>query len=161
MDVMSAAFNVAEDYPGGVSGLARAIDKNPTTLSHEVKETGGAKLGIKTAVKITSRSGDLRILHAFASAVGQMCVPLPGTLEVDSDECMRALGRASSEFADLAREICVSLGDDGEVSANELSRIEREGGELVAAVHNVIRAARGRHLAYRAGGDETAFPAVT
>lgn len=146
MDVMQAAFNVAEDHrPGRTAGLALAIDKNPTTLSHELKETGGAKLGLLTAVKITKYTGDLRILLAFAAECGQMCVPLPDGLDISADECMVKLSGMSKEFGDVVQEICGSLGSDGKITDNELSQIERESGELIRAINAVLTAVRCRN----------------
>ncbi|MCC2673069.1 MAG: hypothetical protein K0R58_16 [Ramlibacter sp.] len=148
MDVMTAAFNVAEDYkPGGARGLAAAIGENHNTFSHAVTETAGAKLGLKTALKMTKRSRDLRILLAFAAECGQMCVPLPESMDLESNDCMRALANTSKEFTELVQEVCASLSDDGNVSANELERIDREGGELVAKLQQLLATVRARHLA--------------
>lgn len=148
MDVLTAAFNVAEDFkPGGAAGLAREIDKNSTTFSHEVNGTGGAKLGLKTAVKMTKRTRDLRILLAFAAECGQMCVPLPASLDLESNDCMRALAQTSKEFNDVVTEVCSSLSDDGRISDNELARIDREGGELLAQLQQLLATVRALNLA--------------
>jgi hypothetical protein len=148
MDVMTAAFNVAEDYrPGGACGLAHAIGENPNSFRHAVTETAGSKLGLKTAVKMTKRTGDLRILLAFAAECGQMCVPLPGSLDLDTNDCMRALAQTSKEFNDVVREVCDALAGDGRVSANELERIDREGGELLQQLQRLLATVRAQHLA--------------
>lgn len=139
MNVLDAAANVAEDYPGGGTALAHRIGKNPTTLLQELRGTAGAKLGLDTAVKMTARSGDLRILHAFAAECGQMCMPLPEALAVADDDCMQAIARASVEFSQLCTE-AVKARADLHTSANELQRIQREGGELIARVHAVLTA---------------------
>lgn len=147
MDVMQAAFNVAEDFrPGHTAGLALAIGKNPTTLAHELKETGGAKLGLLTAVKITKYTGDLRVLLAFAAECGQMCVPLPTGLALDADDCMRAMSETGREFGELCQQVCLSLGNDGQISNNELERIQREGGELMAALQSLMGTLQVRNL---------------
>jgi hypothetical protein len=152
MDVLTAAFNVAEDYrPGGAAGLALAIDKVPTTLSHEVKGTGGAKLGLATAVKMTKASGDLRILLAFAAECGQMCVPLPESLDLPNSDVMRALAASAMEFAQLAESVCESLSDDGNINDNELRRIEREGAELLQRVQQLMATVQAKNTAGKAG----------
>lgn len=148
MDVMHAAFNVGEDYrPGGARGLANALGENPNTFSHALTGTAGAKLGLKTAVKMTRLTGDLRILLAFAAECGQMCVPLPQALDLEGSDCMRALAQTSKEFNDVVSEVCTALSDDGRVSANELERIDREGGELLAQLQRLLATVRARHLA--------------
>jgi hypothetical protein len=157
MNVMHAAQNVAEDYEGGASALARAIDKKEFTFLHELQETGSAKLGLMTAVKMTRRTKDLRILHAFAAEFHQICMPLPQSLEEGTDECMLALGGVVRESSDVCQELCTSLGTDGVINDNELARISREAGELVAAVHKLVRAATARNqLNKRSDGERLA-----
>lgn len=145
MSVMHAAQNVAEDYEGGASALARAIDKKEFTLLHELQETGSAKLGLLTAVKMTRRARDLRILHAFAAECGQMCIPLPDSLEDGNDECMLTLGDFMRKSGDVCTEVCRSLGDDGDINDNELERIVREAGAAIAAQHKLVAAATARN----------------
>lgn len=146
MNVMDAAFNVAEDFPGGASALARAIDKNHFSFLHEVNGTGSAKLGLLTAVKMTKRTSDLRILLAFAAECGQMCLPLPASLAPEADDCMRAMSETSREFGELCQQVCLSLGNDGHITNNELERIQREGGELMAALQGLMGSLQVRNL---------------
>lgn len=146
MDVMTAAWNVAEDYPGGARGLAVAIGENPNTFNHALHGTAGAALRLKTAVKMTKRTQDLRILHAFAAECGQMCVPLPEALNLESNDCMKALADTAKEFNDLVQAVCGSLSDDGRISENDLKKIDREGGEAVAKLQQLLAAARAFHL---------------
>lgn len=147
MDVMQAAANVADDFRGGARALAVECDKNATTFAHELHETGGAKLGLKTALKMTKRSGDLRILLAFAAECGQMCMPLPNHVDPKADACMLALGEMFRETSEVGQELCKSLGDDGDINDNELARIEREASELVAAVQRLLVTAQARNQA--------------
>lgn len=149
MDVITAAANIAEDYPGGARALAAAIDRNPTTFSHELSETGSAKLGVRTLLKMTLRSKDYRALNAFAGECGFICVPLPEALAVDGDATMQNLGRVAKEFGDVIQEVS-SAAADGEVSANELQRVERQWGELVAAGQQLLGNLRANHEATKA-----------
>lgn len=156
---MDAALNVAEDFPGGASALARAIDKNHWTFLHELKETGSAKLGLMTALKMTRRTGDLRILLTYAAECGQMCLPLPESLNESlnesGDECMLALSALVRESGDVCQELCKALGTNGDINDNELASIQREGGELMAALQKLLVTTQCRNLAgklKRAGG---------
>jgi hypothetical protein len=134
--VLDAAYNVVHDYPGGAPSLAPRIGKNATTLAHECNGTGAAKLGLADAVKLTQRSGDMRILLAFATACGQMCLPLPETLSGSADDCMQALAASSREFAELMNEV-LQARSDGHTSDNELDNVLRGGGELIRAIHGL------------------------
>lgn len=147
MSLMDAALNVAEDFPGGASALARAIDKNHWTFLHELNETGTAKLGLMTSLKMTRRTGDLRILLAYAAECGQMCLPLPDSLTQSGDECMSALSSLVRESGDVCQELCKALGSDGDINDNELANIQREGGELMAALQKLMVTAQCRNMA--------------
>lgn len=148
MDIITAACNVAEDYLGGARQLGLDIDRNPTTFSHELNETGSAKLGLRTAVKMSKRAKDLRILNVFAGELGQMCVPLPDSLAVDGDLTMQDLAKVAKEFGDVVHEVSAAAAD-GDVSANELQRVERQWGELVAAGQQLLAHMRAAHEAGR------------
>lgn len=152
MDVMTAAWNVAEDYPGGARALARDIGENPNTFNHALHGTAGAALRLKTAVKMTKKAADLRILLAFAAECGQMCIPLPEGLDLEGSDCMRALAATAKEFTELVQEVSGSLSDDGKINANERDRITREGGELVAQLQRLLAAVNAQHLASRPQG---------
>lgn len=145
MDLRDVAANVVHDYPGGAPSLAPRIGKNATTLAHEVHGTGAAKLGLLDAEKITLRTGDLRILEAFALNCGQMLVPLH---QVDStgDDCMIKLAATAREFGDLCTEVAADLAD-GVISDNELARIDRECGELMASLRTLREALARRNQA--------------
>lgn len=135
MHLRDTAYNIVHDYPGGAVSLAPRMSKSPTTLSHELNGTGGAKLGLLDAEKITQLTGDLRILEAFAGNCGQMLIPFPDSLRLGNEQdCMLRLADTAREFGDLCREVAGDLAD-GHISDNELGRIDRECGELVASVH--------------------------
>jgi len=144
MDVMDAARTLAHDQPGGATALAVRMGCNGTTLNHELRETGGAKLGLRRAVLMTVLTGDLRILNAFAAEAGCMVLQLPEALQVDGNECMQDLGRTAKEFADVVQEVSASCAD-GDITANELQRVERQWAELVTAGQRLLAGLRARH----------------
>lgn len=134
MNLRDAAYHVVHDYPGGASSLAPRLGKSVTYLSSEVAGTGTAKLGLLDAETITLLTGDLRILEAYATNAGQMLVPLPLVGEFANDDCMLRLADSAREFGDFCREVAGDLAD-GQISDNELGRIDKECGLLIASVH--------------------------
>jgi hypothetical protein len=136
MDVMTAAFALVHDYPGGAVALAPVIGKNPATLSHEVNPNyPTAKLGLDDAVKLSVWTQDRRIASAFASQVGCMLLPLPAT----ERECsgIEALTTMAREFAELIAEAGAALADN-RVTPNEIARIQEEAAQLVASVETTL-----------------------
>lgn len=146
MDVQTAAANVAEDYPGGARALAVAIDRNPITLSHELNGTGTAKLGLRTAVKMTIRARDPRILNAFAAECGYIVLPLPETMMVEGDAAVQLVGDAMREFNDVAQAFIAGAADQ-HWTGNEVADLERQWGELVAAGQRMLQHAKLAHKA--------------
>jgi hypothetical protein len=145
MDLRDVAANVVHDYPGGSPSLAPRIGKNATTLAHELNGTGAAKLGLLDAEKITLRTGDLRILEAFALNCGHMLIQLPTDMGDNVDDCMARLAATAREFGDLCTEVSTDLAD-GSISDNELARIDRECGQLMASLRPLREAlARRNH----------------
>jgi hypothetical protein len=134
MRLRDAAYNVVHDYPGGAESLAPRMGKSSTTLNHEVNGTGSAKLGGEDMEKITQLSGDLRILHEFATNCGQMLVPLPSAGELPKDDCMMRLAETAKEFGELCREVASDLAS-GYITDNMMGRINKECGLLIADVH--------------------------
>lgn len=149
MNLLDAGYNVVHDYPGGADSLAPRLGKRGTYLCAEVAATGTAKLGLLDAEKITQLTGDLRILQAFAANCGQMLVPLPGALVMTSEDCMLRLASSAKEFGDLCTEVAGDLAD-GDINDNELTRIDRECGELIASVHSLRESLQKRNQAGKA-----------
>lgn len=151
MDVKTAAFNVGHDFKGGVVALAPQIGKNPNTLNAELACIGTAKLGLSDAVKMTIVAQDFRVLEAFAGQCGRMTLPLPEMLDMeDTNDCLEALARTSREYSELCMEVCASLADKV-ISDNERARIQREGGQLVASLHQLLAAVDAHHQAGKTG----------
>lgn len=144
MNLLDAAYNVVHDYPGGADSLAPRLVKRGTYLSAEVSATGTAKLGLLDAEKITQLTGDLRILQAFNTNCGQMMVPLPQAVDLDTDDCMLRLAASAKEFGDFCTEVASDL-SDGKITDNELGRIDKECGELIASVHALREALQKRN----------------
>lgn len=148
--VLDAAFNLIHDYPGGANALGPRINKASTTLSHEARRQGTAKLGLEDAVKLSVLTGDARILNAFAGELGYAVIPLSSVAACDGG--LERLSQLAQEFAGVVQTTSRALAD-GRVTATELRAVEREWTELVAvgqqmvahlaAVHN---AARPSHL---------------
>lgn len=140
LDLLDAAYNLVHDYPGGALSLAPRVGMNATTLSHEVNGTGTAKLGLLTAEKLTDRTGDDRILMAWAAKRGYRIIKVHEPLLDGAGEVLARLSETSREFGELCSEICRDVGDDGQINDNERRRIEREALQLMGALARLTQA---------------------
>lgn len=147
MDVLDAAYRTVHGYPGGAVSLAPRMGKRPATLSHEVRTPVGstAKLGLLDAITIMEFSGDLAIMHAMASRMGGMFIPLKASADADGDVSNR-VGRVAQEFAELMAEVLGNAAD-GVITANELRRIQACWGELMAEGQHMLAHCQALHEA--------------
>ena len=146
MNIIDAATATVDDYPGGARSLAPRIPKGESTLCHEVTETHNAKLGIRTAARITKLTGDTRILHAFASECGYTGIFIPHTPVELGDHEMELVTSMVKELSDVATTFGQSLAD-GLVTPNERDEFMRQAGELMAAVQKACEFVEARHSA--------------
>jgi hypothetical protein len=144
---LDAAYHVVHDYaPDGAASLAPRMGKSSTTLCHEVKPppSSMAKLGLVDAVKITDLTGDLRILHAFAEAVGHQAVKVDMP-EADSDTDFHAdFARFAKETSEALAAVSIAIADK-RITENELRACEKEIGDIAPAACSLL--ARLRALA--------------
>lgn len=146
MNLRDAAYLLVHAYPGGAESLAPRMGKSATTLSHEVKGTGTAKVGLLDAELMTEMTGNLGILTAWATNAGQMLVPLPESISAAGGDCMLRLGDSAREFGELCREVAADLAD-GAITDNELARIDKECGALIASLHALRESLAARNQA--------------
>lgn len=141
LDLNAAAYNLVADYPGGATALGPLIGKAASSLSHEVDlRCSGAKLGLHDAGKLTCVSGDLRIVHAFCALAGGRFEPLPGSgadAPAPALLPMAAMAATAHEFGELIGQAGQALAD-GNVTANELRGIQREAGDLLRALNQLL-----------------------
>jgi hypothetical protein len=76
-------------------------------------------------------------------------MPLPDALMVEGNDTMRNLSQLAKEFGDVVQEVSTSAAD-GLISANEMARVDRQWGELVAAGQRMMVHLRTLHDASQA-----------
>jgi hypothetical protein len=150
MSILDAMRQVVKSYPGRVEAMAQRMGKNPTTLRHEVSGAPGYKLGAEDLVEMTNfaqeakQDNALLALSRLAENCGQMLVPLPLANPVADDDCMLRLADSAREFGELCKEVAGDLAD-GKITNTELTRIDRECGELIASVYAMREAVARRN----------------
>lgn len=138
MSVSDALYHTVHDYPGGAEALAVRLGKRGTSLSHEVKPPANstAKAGLEDTMKIVEFSDDHRVIHAINARFGYLGVRLP-QLDGASETTMAHLAALSREFNDVVQAAALSA-SDGVITDNELSGLQRQAGELVAALQALL-----------------------
>lgn len=139
LDIHDAAYHLAHDYPGGVPALAQRMGKSANTLNSKVSLNDQIHhLTLREAVVMQEISGDARILHAMAGALGYTCVSLrcesaPSTME--------QVMHMAQEFGEVLGAVNQAV-SDGRVTPREMHECERQAAELTAALNAVLASVR-------------------
>lgn len=146
MDIDLAAFRFVHRHKA--TALAPVLGKSAATLSNEVNQHyPTAKFGLADAVALSKWTHDTEILACFAAEMGCMVIPLAADVPGVEGIAPR-VAQLSQEFADVMHRVANDLAD-GHVSANDVAGIEREAGELMAALQALLGTVRAMHEAER------------
>lgn len=139
LDVADAAYHTAHSFPGGVPALAQRMAMSQNTLAHKVSLNNETHhLTLREAVAMQELSGDVRILHAMAGALGYACV----SLSVDRDHStLEQVMHMAKEFGEVLGSVNAAVAD-GTVTPNEMQDCERQAAELTAALNGVLATVR-------------------
>ncbi|BAK75802.1 Gp65 protein [Pseudogulbenkiania sp. NH8B] len=141
--VLDAAHSVVHDYPGGAEALATRLKMASSTLRSQVNVNANTHVfGLKTAVTASQLTGDPRILFAFASELGYVCMPGEG-IELDVSPLM-AVSQLMAAHGDVGQVVHEAL-SDGRISSAEQDAIEDAIAANIQRLHalqNAVRAAR-------------------
>ncbi|MDB5850644.1 MAG: hypothetical protein JWP29_4396 [Rhodoferax sp.] len=170
MYLLDAAFNLVNDYPGGAASLSprmtvrdkltgQEIKKSASTLAHEVRAQGTAKLGWLDLVKMVDLANDDGPLLAWARHRRLGVYPLPEGFDPDSGTGQN-LAQLLTSLSALVASITMAE-SDGIITANELTDAHRKFGELSAIGLEMLKGMQRKHEAgLPAGVAAIAFPSM-
>lgn len=145
VDVQDAFYRVVHDYAGGeakgggVPALARKMGKSPGVLYNKANynESSHHKATLDDAVLASIISGDHRILHAFASTLGEVCFPLPSLSNASDAALLELINKIGAEGGDLYRAINDGL-SDRQYTRRDHARVKTESYEFIAAICEAV-----------------------
>lgn len=146
VSVTDAAYRTVHDYPGGAGSLAprlgvssaRVLDNkvNPNQAHH--------KLTLDEAVDAMVLSGDVRILHAIASRVAHVAIPVCHFDGVSDEALLDVYTTLIAELGNFSATFHDALAD-GRITRDELGRLradlrafERAGEELLNRAEQLV-----------------------
>ena len=137
MNIIDALYRAAHNYPhGGIDALATRMGISASSLQHKVKPANTcAHCSPGEMAQICELTGDHGAAHALAGRLGYVMLAVPSMHGVDSGFAAE-LAATVKEFGQFIAEVSEDLAD-GEVTDNELRRIEREATEMLAAVQKL------------------------
>lgn len=141
MGLLDSARRLVRRLPGAIETNAFRFDVTPTTLRHQLAGTGGYRFSLENAELATQFAleqnveNPLEILNAFARSCGAMVIPLPGMYQT-GETTMEDLAAAAKEFAEFVA-TSAQASADGQVTANELSDVDKELSHLIGCAQRV------------------------
>ncbi|HCN72322.1 MAG TPA: hypothetical protein DIS96_11640 [Pusillimonas sp.] len=130
-----AALSTVSDYDGGAKALGAVVDINGSVLSHKVCLTDKANhLTVPQARKIMQATGDYRMLHGLATDLDHICIQVSSV--GNGNRMFRSISDAAREFGDFLGAVTASV-EDGNVTPNELRRIDRELAQMIVAANQL------------------------
>lgn len=134
-DVFDAFHRVVHDFPDGVAKLASRMAMSPGVLYNKanINESAHHKPTLGDAVLASLATGDHRILHAFASTLGEVCIPLPDLSKVSDTALLELITKVGAEGGDFHRAISDGMADRHYRRA-EHARVKAEAFEFIAAI---------------------------
>ena len=146
MNILDASRRQVATYPGGIESCApRLNNKSPSTLEKELRNAPGFKWGALDALTLSVMSQELgapdamAYPEAVAAAMHCMLVPLPTMPDVPLVDAMLTVASTSAAVHKLIAEACEDLAD-GAVNDNELRRVDRVIGDVMAQMRQMRRA---------------------
>lgn len=122
MNVKDAAYAVVHDYPGGSESLAPRIGMSAAILRNKVNPNNTTHhLTLDEADRITTVTGNLRILHALSAEHRQVMLPIDEGDDASDMAVLEAIAAMWSSNGDLGTAVHHALSD------NVLTRREFDG----------------------------------
>lgn len=139
MDVLDAAFLIAQEFPGGVAALAVRMGVSPNTLQHKLNPNNATHhLTLREALALQMVSGLPYVLYAMSAALDHVCLrSRPDVAEGDAWEAFRFVQQSMGELTAAAAD---ALRGEGAVSANAHRRVEHHANEAIAGISALVNA---------------------
>ena len=134
-----------KNAPSGLDAksIASLLGKPYHTLMSELSRQDVHKFGADLVLPILLLTDSDEPLHFLARQRGGVFIRLPDPADTNSD-LVQALAASIKEFGEFASETARDV-SDGDIPADQLSRIEHEGDEAISAILRMKKIARLTH----------------
>lgn len=139
MDITRALYKAVHDFPAGTDALAAALKMNRSSLWHKVNPHYlTAHCSPEEMALICEVTGDSGALFAIADRLGFICVPMR---QLEDQATHDRLVSTVHEFSEFLTASSAGFAD-GQISDNELDKIEREALDAIQAINDLAAKAR-------------------
>ena len=139
MDVLDAAYLIAQEFPGGVAALAQRMGVSANTLQHKLNPNNQTHhLTLKEALALQVVSGLPYVLYAMATALDH--VPLRSRPDMADGDPREAFYFFQQQMGELTAAAADALRGGDTVSANAHRRVEHYANEAIAGISALVNA---------------------
>jgi hypothetical protein len=154
VNTKDAIYVAVHDYPGGAEALAPRIGVSANTLRHMADPTKQSHGWSLRRFDLLTKFAGTRPLEALCREHGGLFVPMGEFADGAHDKLLKRMHVLAKEFGDVPRTVEQALKRDGQISANEMKKIERELAEMVAAGASLLAVVRQIHEGHTAVAEE-------
>lgn len=143
--VLHSAVKMAKKEGSGldVQTIADTVGKPYATLMSELSRQEGHKLGADLVLPLIEATGMDMVIKFLARQLGGAFVKIPEAAACNA--CLvQSLADSVKEFGEFAAETAKDI-SDGDIPADQLARIKKEGSEAIEAVAAMIKLAEATH----------------
>lgn len=143
MNVVDAAYQTVQNYPGGAEALAPRMGLSSGALLRAKVNPNSDRnhLTLAEAGELMDLTGDLLILHALNASHGLVAVPAEAG---QGSDLLTSSLAAQGGFGEMATALQQALAD-GVITENELKQFESIGASVQALVLRLLGSARSFH----------------
>jgi hypothetical protein len=121
-----------------VIGMSESYLTRAGLPDQEESETGsGCRFPLKKLLPLIQYTGNFAILDYIEQSLGRVAIPLPRG-NGDKKEIVRLAMASVSEFGQLMTRLDEGI-EDGKLTADEVSSIEKEGYEAIQAITSLLQ----------------------
>lgn len=144
LSIDDAVYRVVHDAPGGSAALAARMGVSANTLDHKANPNNTTHfMRPRELVDAQFFSGQHHVLQSMAHALGYTCTR--ATPDQSGGDPVEAHMRMAMEWGELIRAFAdATLAGDGNVTRNQMRRIEHHAQETIATIGHAMGALRAR-----------------
>ena len=155
MHAVDATRLTMRSYPGGIAAIALRMGRSASSLEKETRCQSGHKMGLLDALEVMQLAREARSdcalapLNALADALGCMVLELSAQDAADAPVGAPVVVDVAALMRECAELVAEALDADADrlITRNELARLERSWGDVVAAGQAMLLRLRARHEA--------------
>lgn len=136
--VLDAVYRTVRAYPGGAESLAPRLGTTANVLRNKVSLTQSTHhVRLDEAVDLMAITGDIQVLHAIASELGYVVIPVFAPDELENEDLLVRFNRMYQAMGKFAADTNMSIAD-GLLEEKEVRALHRDILDMNSQLHSLL-----------------------